>query len=175
MATLKNLIDETTNIKNELKTCYTNLKNNLVSKGVVVASSDKISNLINKTSSLYNIQNVVAGTKLRLLDDSTVYGGVIDEKINTLTYNLQDAQSLRLSCYIKYYNASGTITFKVNHIRDASIINTYEIKGTYASYQLKSIDITNVKKNDRLEFVVTSKHASCAVKDIILSCDLEII
>ena len=29
MATLKNLVDETTNIKDELKTCHTNLKNNL--------------------------------------------------------------------------------------------------------------------------------------------------
>ena len=30
MSTLKQLVDETTNIKNELKTCHTNLKSNLI-------------------------------------------------------------------------------------------------------------------------------------------------
>ena len=48
MATLKNLVDETTNIKNELKTCYTNLKNNLMEKGIDCSSSDKLQNLISK-------------------------------------------------------------------------------------------------------------------------------
>ena len=48
MATLKQLVDETTNIKNELKTCHTNLKNNLINKGVECSSTDKISNLIDK-------------------------------------------------------------------------------------------------------------------------------
>lgn len=48
MTTLKNLIDETTNIKNELKTCYTNLKNNLVGKGIDCSPSDKLPNLISK-------------------------------------------------------------------------------------------------------------------------------
>ena len=48
MATLKSLVDETTNIKNELKTCHTNLKNNLVEKGVDASSSDKMATLIDK-------------------------------------------------------------------------------------------------------------------------------
>ena len=30
MATLKNLVDETTNIKNELVECHSNLKNNII-------------------------------------------------------------------------------------------------------------------------------------------------
>ena len=48
MATLKSLVDETTNIKNELKTCHTNLKNNLIEKGVECSDSDKMLALINK-------------------------------------------------------------------------------------------------------------------------------
>lgn len=52
MATLKNLVDETTNIKNELVVCHTNLKNNLLLKGVEVANQDKISTLINKVNNV---------------------------------------------------------------------------------------------------------------------------
>ena len=52
MATLKSLVDETTNIKNELKTCHANLETNLTAKGVTVGSSDKMLNLISKISNI---------------------------------------------------------------------------------------------------------------------------
>ena len=48
MATLKSLVDEVTNIKNELKTCHTNLRNNLIKKGVECEDSDKMASLISK-------------------------------------------------------------------------------------------------------------------------------
>lgn len=52
MATLKNLVDETTNIKDELKTCHTNLKNNLITKGVECSDADKLSSLVNKVGEI---------------------------------------------------------------------------------------------------------------------------
>lgn len=52
MTTLKNLVDETTVIKNELKTCHINLKNNLVAKGVEVLPSDKMLILIDKVNNV---------------------------------------------------------------------------------------------------------------------------
>ena len=52
MATLKNLVDETTSIKNELKTCHTNLKNNLITKGVECSDADKLSSLVNKVGEI---------------------------------------------------------------------------------------------------------------------------
>lgn len=52
MATLKNLVDETTNIKNELITCHTNLKNNLIEKGVVCGNSDKLLSLVDKVKKI---------------------------------------------------------------------------------------------------------------------------
>lgn len=48
MATLKQLVDETTNIKNELKACHTNLKNNLIDKGVECSNTDKLLSLVDK-------------------------------------------------------------------------------------------------------------------------------
>ena len=52
MATLKNLVDETTNIKNELKTCHTDLRNSLVSLGVECNVNDKLSDLVSKTNEI---------------------------------------------------------------------------------------------------------------------------
>ena len=52
MATLKNLVDETTNIKNELVICHSNLKNNLIKKGVECSDTDKMSSLIDKINEI---------------------------------------------------------------------------------------------------------------------------
>ena len=52
MSTLKQLVDETTNIKNELKTCHSKIRNNLSNKGVSSASSDKMETLINKINEI---------------------------------------------------------------------------------------------------------------------------
>ena len=62
MATLKQLVDETTNIKNELKTCHTNLKNNLIDKGVDCNSSDKLLSLANKVGEIELGKKWVSGS-----------------------------------------------------------------------------------------------------------------
>lgn len=59
MSTLKQLVDETTNIKNELVECHTNLKDSLMDKGVEVNSDDKLRDLVNKT-------NLINGSKYKL-------------------------------------------------------------------------------------------------------------
>lgn len=48
MSTLKQLVNETTNIKNELITCHANLKNNLIEKGVECSDTDKLLSLVGK-------------------------------------------------------------------------------------------------------------------------------
>ena len=48
MTTLKSLVDETTNIKNEIVECNTNLSRILISKNVEVSEQDKMSDLIEK-------------------------------------------------------------------------------------------------------------------------------
>ena len=62
MATLKQLVDETTKIKNELKTCHTNLKNNLIDKGVDCNSSDKLLSLANKVGEIELGKKWVSGS-----------------------------------------------------------------------------------------------------------------
>lgn len=58
MTTLKNLVDETTNIKDELVECHNNLKNNLIEKGVECSDTDKISSLIDKVNDIQLKKNI---------------------------------------------------------------------------------------------------------------------
>lgn len=52
MATLKELVNETTNIKNKLNTCHKNLKNNLENNGVACSDTDKMSDLVEKVNNI---------------------------------------------------------------------------------------------------------------------------
>ena len=56
MSTLKELVNETTNIKNELVACHTNLKNNLIDKGVVCSSTDKLLSLVDKVGEVETVK-----------------------------------------------------------------------------------------------------------------------
>lgn len=61
MTTLKQLVDEITDIKNELVTCHSKLKSNLTDKGIKVLSNDKMLNLINNVSNIVTPKTVRAG------------------------------------------------------------------------------------------------------------------
>lgn len=50
--TLKNKVQEIDNIKNDIVSCYTNLKNILISKNVEIDERDKLRNLIDRISKL---------------------------------------------------------------------------------------------------------------------------
>ena len=65
MTTLKSLVYETTNIKDELKTCHSNLSSALTSKGVEVTSEDKMSSLIGKVANIELGKKWASGTAVR--------------------------------------------------------------------------------------------------------------
>ena len=96
MATLKNLVDETTNIKNEIVECRDNLKQILVSKQVEGLSNvtklpnliEKVNNLIEPSKSIsviYNGDNeytgITGGWKTHQWDSS--YKGGYYNKVGT--------------------------------------------------------------------------------------------
>ena len=87
MATLKSLVDETTNIKNELVICHSNLKNNLIEKGVECSDTDKMSSLIDKIT----LFDKYAPNPLMLYENGEEYvnitGGYKDSSVwNACTY-----------------------------------------------------------------------------------------
>ena len=62
MATLSQLVTETTTIKNNLVSCHTNLKNNLTKKGVQCSSTDKLLSLVNKVGEINTGKKWASGT-----------------------------------------------------------------------------------------------------------------
>lgn len=68
MSTLKQLVDETTNIKNELIACHTDLKNSLTKKGIKVLETDKMLNLIVKISNIKGFKVSENPTQNSLID-----------------------------------------------------------------------------------------------------------
>ena len=85
MATLKSLVDETTNIKNELKECHSNLKNNLIEKGVECSDMDKmfnnqLENLKTDYIDFYFIHNVISYDDMKKLVDLGLYDFIEENK-----------------------------------------------------------------------------------------------
>ena len=64
MSTLKNLVDEVGNIKNELATCSNTLKNKLTDKDVAFNGADKLLSLINKVGDIKTGKRYATGTAL---------------------------------------------------------------------------------------------------------------
>ena len=103
MATLKSLVDETTNIKNELVKCYSNLKSNLISKGVECSESDKISILINKINGITLGKKWASGIGLMSTSTTsyTYYGGSGTKECYTMQSPVLDFEPKYV---ISYFN-----------------------------------------------------------------------
>ena len=64
MSTLKQLVNETSNIKDEIITCHANLKNNLIEKGVECSDTDKLLRLANKVGEIELGKKWASGTSV---------------------------------------------------------------------------------------------------------------
>jgi hypothetical protein len=105
MATLKSLVDETTVIKNELKSCHTNLKNNLIAKGVECSDTDKMSSLVNKVGSVgvgINVQQGTTSIPAKSTKKAVTISSVDKNKsvclcVHTFTGNLQSRYGMAIA------------------------------------------------------------------------------
>lgn len=166
MATLKNLVDETTNIKNELKTCHANLRNNLISKGVECSTTDKMSSLIN------NIK--LTGTTVQV---STEYmmnftgftGQLIEYKNNTMIidkliipFNGSFKFCFSIQCRATYHDATAKIDL---YTKDGLLKSTKSFMTTSTSSASSSkinceYDISNLKESDYITITALSTHST---------------
>lgn len=157
MATLEELVNEVTTIKNELKTCHTNLKNNLVSKGITVSSTDKMSSLINKVANIekekHNLPKYYSTSGLLLSCLTSTLSGVsdiIDNKIRIMSGK-----------NVEYINLdTGEVTKETQTISIADSyakINDYE----YASYDSSNqkIIVHNLKTQGTTQYSVSVNFA----------------
>ena len=161
MATLKNLVDETTNIKNELKTCYTNLVNNLSVKDVEVSSGDKLGDLVDKISLIATpVKTIISSNPQILITESTNSSTVTFKKSTNYDYKLYIMGDIRISLNVgsatstSNYNPS---VLNIQHIRSGNIITTRQLSRIYGEgYAISTFNILNVMPKDIIRFCVTA-------------------
>ena len=155
MVTLKSLVDETTNIKDELVLCHTNLKNNLVNKGIAISPNAKLVSLISEVSEMKCLpSSVTAGDDLRVFYDSTKYS-VKSTTNSVLTSTVvQLPGSYRASFELAGSGSKGTVGV-IQHLRDSSVLSSKQFTDKNGQYgtTLYVLDITNVQKNDIIKFL----------------------
>lgn len=175
MTTLKSLVDETTKIKDELVTCYTNLKNNLVAKGVECGSKEKMSTLIGKVGDVKVIPNVIAG-------DSTVIFGTIERIGSTSStpgywnYDLIKFYvngSVRLNFDIYTSKRYGKFKFILTSNSGVVKHESQVFEGVSGQTTLYTYDIDNIENGDVLSLDVTGMNSSysSSLNNLKISCD----
>lgn len=143
MATLKELVNEVTTIKNELKTCHTNLKNNLVSKGITVSSTDKMSSLISKVANIekekHNLPKYYSTNGLLLSCFKSTVNGISDRIDNKIrVFNGTNVEYIDLDTGL-VTKETQTLSITASYVK----INDYEYASNDSSN--KKIIIHNLK------------------------------
>lgn len=158
MATLKQLVDETTNIKNELVACHTNLKNNLIEKGESISDDERLSSLINKVKDLSKIE-VTAGDETPFCNLGAAYGTASTTYKSIRTFTIPTDGSFRIKSYT-CFNGSFTSTSNGNvymkyeiQTNGLTVWESEEISnfaGTQATPKYLVADSIHVKKGSTL-------------------------
>ena len=163
MATLKNLVDETTNIKDELVECHANLKNNLIEKGIEVLNSDKIPSLIEKIKQLKKIK-VEIGTKSYAL----VYNSKTSTKSNSYTEILSYTMLFEGSININFsMTGSSSDAGYLQIYKNEEMLNSYTKTGTTTTNYSLDVDIN---ENDVIKFIAKTG-ATLNILNLAFSCD----
>lgn len=153
MATLKNLVDETTNIKNELKTCHSNLKNNLIAKGVEVLPSDKMPTLISKIN---NIKGYILSAQE---SSNTITFGKYTESLSYYSNGKGTHKKFTFDRVMKgFYNVRiyganyGSVTSKsyVSIVLDGVEIGQIRFNSTTAYTEIFQFETNDVRDNSTL-------------------------
>ena len=113
MATLKSLVNETTNIKNELIECYSNLKSNLIQKEVECSEDDKFSSLIEK------INEISVGRKWASGEDTLSHKNTGVYKLYSKTINNLEFVPSLVFCYSKHLFGDAS----VNYLKGVAVSN----------------------------------------------------
>lgn len=156
MSTLKQLVDETTNIKNELISCHTDLKTNLIYKGIEVLENDKMSTLIDK------VRTINVGIRTHVSENNLIYSTVPSElRFTNIRGTNSEVQRIvlpfvgSLRVEIAYRKASSLAAASTNIIlellRDNKVVDTKTFNaGNSTIAKTVSYDFSDVKLGDVL-------------------------
>ena len=165
MATLKSLVDETTNIKNELVECHTNLKNTLIEKGVECSDTDKMLSLVNKAGNIETVSKVVASDNILcnfLATGNTSTGKLSIEKEHFKCICTFEG-SVRFSTNAINSGSGSGGYFIVRHLRGEEVLyatDKQKVSSTAIEY---TYDIDNIKANDVIDMTCYSSASGISV------------
>ncbi len=108
MSTLKKLVDETTNIKDEIITCHANLKTNLINKGVECSDTDKLLSLVGKVGEIELGKKWASGEHIVNFPGTFVYSVEIDLSNLSFTPSVVVCELKN----IQVWNSTGGLTIK---------------------------------------------------------------
>lgn len=149
MPTLKTLVDETSNIKNELVTCHTNLKNNLINKNIELTGQEKLLELVGV------VEGIELGKKWAtgILSNNLTLG----ETVSLPTLDFEPSIMILIAKTVYYYNSSSyEYEAEARNIAISNIFGGFEIVRSNLNY---TGSISNVTSNG-FEFNVTSNPTS---------------
>ena len=166
MATLKSLVDETTNIKDELVECHTNLKNNLIAKGVECSDNDKISSLIDKVNNINPATKVCISDNvlLKMVSAETEYTSVISEHAIISSNVLTFCGSARFQYGVQPSSSNMSIIIKIQHVKSDETITILEKKFATTKLYTISFDITNISVGDLVQVSAATPAGSMGVR-----------
>ena len=158
MATLKSLVDETTNIKDELVECHNNLKNNLNAKGVEVLDLDKMSSLIDKVGDIETSVKVVISDNIlcNFLATATSRTGILNFEQEHFKYICTFEGSVRFSTKAINSGAGTGAYFIVRHLRGEEVLYQSESQKVTSTATEYAYDIDNIKVNDVINMICYS-------------------
>lgn len=158
MSTLKQLVNETTNIKNELITCHANLKNNLTEKGENISDDEKLLSLINKVKDLSKIE-VTAGDETPFCNLGGAYGTVSTEYKTIRSFTIPTDGAFRIKSYTCFNGAFTSTSNGDNYMKFVIQTNGVDVweseeisnsAGTQATPKYLTADSIHVKKGSIL-------------------------
>ena len=165
MSTLKQLVDETTNIKNELKTCHTNLKNNLIEKGVECSDTDKLLSLANKVGEIELGKKFIKGITYQNTDNSRFFNTVCESghtKSSRFHYVILPKPDFEVGLIVLRSNPSTVYNLITSTYCEGRIVTVKSQKelenGYYDNHNTYTVlaDINNSRQQvffgDRIEF-----------------------
>ena len=179
MATLKQLVDETTNIKNDIVDCYNNLKDTLATKGV------EVSNINNLHSLVESANNILA---YRLTDSMNFERITTSERYSTKTHNettftvlnnnIASLPMCLLKFEIKGNSADGYVYATVYHKRGDQVILSKKFESPYTgNIGTCSLELSNFNLGDYIEVYLKSGYIGTGlyVEKFRIYCGVELI
>ena len=162
MATLKSLVDETTNIKNELVECHATLKNKLTEKGIECNNTDKILALINKVKNIQVSKKVIASENVLSGATRTGTGIQVSGKTYVVVgkFYIGLSGSIRVTASVSSPNSNVTGYMKFNLVRDGNIQYSSTEFSAKATQVYCTYDFEDVRNGDIVEIQLKTSSTS---------------